>query len=350
MINLNNLLIQLVNIEAPSGTEIYINSTMKEILSQYCDEVEHDNLGNVIGLKKGSKGESSIMLAAHIDEIGLIVTQIDERGFIRFSKIGGIDPRILPTQEVIIHGHKKIPGVIGNKPPHIQEPEERKKVIKIDDMFIDIGLSFEEVNKYVRIGDFITFKRKPRELLNGNFSSNALDDRAGVATILVALDELKNLQLASDVYAVTTVQEEVGVRGATVSSFSINPDIGIAIDVDHGEMPGVSEDETYKLGKGSVISIGPNIHPKVFDKLKEIAEEFKMPYQVNPEPAASGTDAWAIQITRKGIPTAVVSIPLRYMHTTVETINLADIKTTGRLLAFFIAAIDKEFVEELKCY
>jgi len=341
---------ELLKPAAVSGREMMASSPIKECFRDLSDEIREDNLGNVIILKKGQSQRYNVMLAAHMDEIGLMVKHIDDRGFIRFAFIGGVDQRILPAQEVIIHGYKDIPGVIGNKPPHIQEPEERKKTIKPEDLFIDTGLSADEVNKNVKVGDFITFQKKPEELMSGRFSCNALDDRAGIAVMLEALKELDSMRFDANVYAVATVQEEVGLRGAVVSSFNIFPHIGIAIDVCHGNMMDVPEDETQALEKGPVISLGPNIHPKLFKRLKQIAQDYNIPYQLNPEPSSTGTDAWAIQITREGIPTALVSIPLRYMHTTVETVCLDDIKKAGRLLAIFISSINKEFMEGLTCY
>lgn len=350
ILELKETLIKLIKPAIPSGREFQTNNSIKKVFLQYCDEVKSDKLGNVIGLKKGLSSDCKVMLAAHMDEIGLMVKNIDDKGFIQFTFIGGVDQRILPTQEVVIHGRKDIRGIIGNKPPHIQEPDERKKAIKAEDMFIDTGLCVNDVKKYIKIGDFITFKRKPIELLNNKLSSNALDDRAGIAVMLCALDELGKIKFNADVYTVATIQEEVGLRGAIVSSYGVNPDIGIAIDVCHGSMPDVPEYETSKLGEGPSIALGPNIHPKLFERIKQLAEDYKIPFQLNPEPSATGTDAWAIQITREGIPTALVSIPLRYMHTTVETLCLDDIKMAGRLLALFIASLSKEFLEGLACF
>lgn len=348
--DISQLLNRLTNTIIPSGSEPQKNHLLTEIFSEYCNEVKCDNTGNIIGLKKGFTGSFSIMLAAHMDEIGLMVKQIDSKGFIRFAMIGGVDQRVLPAQEVVIHGKKDILGIIGNKPPHIQEPEERNKAIKVEDMFIDTGLSVDEVKEYTSVGDYITFKRNQSELYNKCFASNALDDRAGITTILCALEELEYLKFDSDVFAVATAQEEVGLRGAVVSSYSISPNLGIAVDVCHGNMPEIPEQDTQKLGGGPVLSVGPNIHPKLFQKLKEVCEDYKLPFQVNPEPSSTGTDAWAIQITRKGIPTALISIPLRYMHTSVETICTDDIKLAGRLLALFISSLRKNFVEELSCF
>lgn len=347
---INQTLVKLLNVDSVSGTEPEKNCVIKDVIAPYCDEVREDKLGNVIGLKKGLRRDINIMLAAHMDEIGLMVKHIDDNGFIKFAFIGGVDNRILPAQQVVIHGKERVIGIIGNRPPHIQKPEERKKAIKADDMFIDTGLPAKTVKSLVSVGDFISFEKKPMELYNSSFSSGALDDRAGIAAILYALEELNRLKFDSDVYAVATVQEEVGLRGAMVSSFNIYPHIGIAVDVCHGRTPEVPEDETQELGKGPVLAIGPNIHPKLFAKLKEVAQENDIPYQLNPEPAATGTDAWAIQIAREGIPTALISIPLRYMHTTVETLCLEDIKKAGKLLALFISTINKSYMEGLMCY
>lgn len=348
--DLKDIIGKLIMPAIPSGSEIENNDSIKDIFRQYCNDVKSDKLGNIIGLKKGLKSDYKVMLAAHMDEIGMMVKQIDDRGFIRFAFVGGVDQRILPAQEVIIHGQKNIFGVIGTKPPHIQQPEERRKAIKPEDMFIDTGLCADEVNKNIMVGDFISFKRNPIELNNNFFASNALDDRAGVAVIICTLMELEKMNFDVDVYAVATIQEEVGLRGAIVASYGINPDIGVAIDVCHGSMPEVPEYETQELGQGPVLALGPNIHPKLFERLKELSEEYKIPYQLDPEPASTGTDGWAIQITREGIPTALVSIPLRYMHTTVETICLDDIKMSGRLLALLISSLSNDFMEGLSCY
>lgn len=348
--DLQEILISLIEPTIVSGSELQNSNKIKEAFLEHCDNVKCDKLGNIIGLKKGLSSNYKIMLAAHMDEIGLIVKHIDDKGFIRFISVGGVDQRILPAQEVIIHGSKKILGTIGNKPPHIQEKKEQKKAIKADDMFIDTGFSAQDVKKYISVGDFITFKRKPTELFNSRFSSNALDNRAGIAVMLSTLQYLRKMNHDLDVYMVATVQEEVGLRGAIVSSYGVSPDIGIAIDVCHGDMPNTPEYETQKLGLGPVLSLGPNIHPKLFERLKHIAQDYKIPYQLNPEPSSTGTDAWAIQISKEGIPTAVVSIPLRYMHTTVETICLDDVKMSSRLLALFISSICKDFVEGLTCF
>jgi endoglucanase len=338
--------------EAPgvSGYEHHVAKIVKAGLCAHADEVRQDKLGNVAFLKKGTgENRPRILLAAHMDEIGLMVTKVDEGGFLRFSAVGGIDPRTIVGQEVILYGKEVLPGVIGVKPPHLTLADELNKGHKIEDLHIDVALSEDKVRKVVRPGDLAVIRREMINLAGNSVAAKALDDRAGIAVLLVCLQELERLQHTADVYAVATVQEEVGVRGAATATYGVVPDIGIAVDVTHGEMPGVPEHETCKLGKGPGITIGPNIHPKVGEELMRVAKEYHIPYQLEVYPGPTGTDARAIQVARGGIPTGLVSIPLRYMHTSVELLDMDDLKQAGRLLAYFIAGINREFVEDLPC-
>ncbi len=340
--------------EAPgvSGYENHVGKVIKAALCQYCDEVRQDKMGNIVFYKKGNgiSDRPRILLAAHMDEIGLMVTKIEEGGFLRFTAVGGIDPRTIVGQEVILYGKETLAGVIGAKPPHLTDEEERGKGHKLEDLHIDICLPEERVRKLVAPGDLAIIRRELIELAGNSVAAKALDDRAGIAVLLTCLKELERLQHTADVYAVATVQEEVGVRGAAVATYGIVPDIGIAVDVTHGEMPGVPDHEVSYIGKGPALTLGPNIHPKVGKELVRIAKEYRIPYQLEVTPGATGTDARAIQVTRGGIATGLVSIPLRYMHTSVELLDMDDIKQTGRLLAQFIAAVDRESVEGLSCY
>ena len=334
-----------------SGYEQNITSQVANIFSEYSDEIKYDNLGNLIARKKGTGEENiKVMFAAHMDEIGLMVTKIEEEGFLRFTAVGGVDQRTLVGQEVIVLGTEELQGIIGAKPPHVQSSKERQKAYKMDDMYIDLGLEAEQVKEKVRVGDVITVKRQFEELKNNRVTGKALDDRAGILVMLTALQELKHVDHKVDLYTVATVQEEVGVRGATTSTYGIVPDIGVAIDVCHGIMPGVSSEDAAKLGAGTAIGFGPHVHPNLFSKLKDIAEEQEIKYQIEPSHTPRGTDAFAIQVTRAGIPTALLSIPLRYMHTSVETISMKDIRRSGKLLARFIRELNVEFVEGLQCF
>ncbi|SHE44842.1 endoglucanase [Thermoanaerobacter uzonensis DSM 18761] len=341
------LLKKLSESHGVSGHERGIYDLLRKEFEEISDEVLEDNFGNLIFKKKGTKGKYKVMLAAHLDEIGLMVKDIDEKGFIKFTTVGGVDQRTLPSQEVIVHGKKELLGVIGSKPPHLLSSEDMEKAIKIEDMYVDVGLPKKEVEELVKIGDIITIKRDFRELLNDYVSGKALDDRAGIVVMAVCLDELKKLYHYHDIYAVATLQEEVGVRGATTSAYNVEPDIAIAIDVTHGKARGVSLE--IELGKGPAIGKGPNMHPAVYKGLVETAKNYNINYQVEPLPGPSGTDAWAIQVSREGVPTGLVSIPLRYMHTSVETGNMKDIISSGKLLAYYIANLPEELEGHL-CY
>ncbi|MDO9574600.1 MAG: M42 family metallopeptidase [Candidatus Contubernalis sp.] len=337
-----------------SGYEDGVAEIVAAEFKKYCHQVSRDALGNVIALKRGTDNGSDrmkIMLVAHMDEIGLMVSKIEKGGFLRISPVGGIDPRSLLNQEVLVHGKKDYPGVIGAKSPHILEPEEMNKGVKMDKLYIDLGLPEEKVKEVVSVGDIITIRRDFIGLGEQMVAGKAMDDRAGVAVVLQCLQELQGLKHSADVFAVATVQEEVGVRGAIVSSYGVAPDVGIAIDVCHGDMPGVPDYKTSVLGKGTVITTGPNIHPVIYKRLKETAEEYRIPYQADTAPGPTGTDAWALQISREGIATGLVSIPLRYMHTSVELLCLEDIKHSARLLARFIASQKYDELKELmECF
>ncbi|WP_352404838.1 M42 family metallopeptidase [Sporanaerobacter acetigenes] len=344
----------LSNSHGVSGYEYNLKDSIVEAFKPYTDEIQVDKLGNIIAIKKGTSKDrnkrSKIMIAGHMDEIGLIVTAIEDDGFLRFSKIGGIDPRTLLGQEVIVHGKKDIFGVIGAKPPHLQDESEKNKAVKMEDMSIDVGYSKEEVKKLVTIGDSITIRRIFKHLQGSRVTGKALDDKTGVAAMYECAKELSNLNHEADVYFVSTVQEEVGIRGAITSTYKINPDIGIAIDVGFGSTPELPEEDVLDMGKGPGITIGGNIHSGLRKKLADIGNEYNIPIQYEVCPGPTGTDARSIQITRSGIPTLCISIPLRYMHTSVEVIDLNDVKNTAKLLAFFIAAISNENLEGLLCY
>ena len=350
--NTNDFLEALCNTDSISGNEFKLKEIIISTFKDYTDDIFTDDLGNIIALKKGHNNEKDIkvMLAAHMDEIGLMVKYIEKNGFIRFTNIGGIDPRTILGQEVIVHGKEDLFGVIGSKPPHLQEKDEIDKAIKMEDMIIDVGLNKEQLVDLVNIGDVISIKRNFKVLQGNRVTARALDDKAGVATIYECIKELSKLYHECDVYFVATVQEEVGLRGAFTSAYRINPDIGIAIDVGFGSTPELSKAETLDMGKGPGITIGGNIHQGLRGKLVNVAEEYNIPFQYEVTPGPTGTDGRAIQITREGIPTLCLSIPLRYMHTSVEVVDTLDIKNTAKLLAFFISSITNENLEGLLCY
>ncbi|MCL1998074.1 MAG: M42 family metallopeptidase [Turicibacter sp.] len=301
-----------------------------------------DKMGNLIAHKPGAKKTKNapkVMVCAHMDEIGMMVTQLCDDGFVKFTRQGGIDKRNILATEVTIHGKEPIYGVIGIKPPHLTSPDEMKKSIEIKDMAIDTGFSKEKLEKLIRVGDIITFNQEVKELKNGKLAGRALDDTAGIAAMFHAAKALKDFNHNADVYFVASAQEEVGCRGATTVAYDLKPDIAIIVDVGFANMPGLSEDKTIKMGDGPAIGIGPNINRKLFDDLKKVAKKHNTKHQIEVLPHMSGTDTEVIQITEGGVITALLSIPLKYMHSTVETVDIADIKSCGKLIADYIMSL-----------
>jgi len=331
-----------------SGYEHQVRALVQESFGRFADQTSIDTLGNVVAVKRGTGPEPrpAVMLAAHLDEIGLIVLELED-GFIHFQQVGGYDDRVLPGQEVVVHGRRELTGIIGAPPPHVLPRAARNKPFPADKLLIDVGLPPEEVNRLVRVGDLITMKCDLVELKGGLVAGKALDDRASVVAVAVCLEELSRLHHAWDVYAVATVQEEMGVKGAITGTYGISPQIGIALDVTFARQPSVPDDITFELGKGPTISYGPDFHPKLSDGLVEAAKSLEMAWQMEPSPRPGGTDAYAIQMSREGIPAALVSIPVRSMHTPVETAAVKDIERAGRLLAAFISRLDENSVAKL---
>lgn len=336
---MKRLIKKLSNMHAISGYEHCINEEIKKIMEPLCDEVYIDNTGSVIAVKRcGAQDAKKVMLEAHADEIGLMVKDIDERGFLTVVSVGGIDPRVLPCSEVIVHGKKDVPGVIGAKPPHLTDDGD-KKATKLVDMAVDTGFSASEVKKLISIGDSVTVDTACRELLQGQLSGKALDDRACLAALIGVLENLKDRKLNVDLYVVAATKEEVGGFGAMTAAYSIMPDIAIAVDVCHGITPDNSH-EAYEVGSGAIVTCGPNIHPKVFERLMDTAKNYKIKTQIEATGGNTGTDAWVIQTAREGIPTGLLSVPLKYMHTSVETLKVTDVKAVCSLLTHFVEDLD----------
>lgn len=329
-----------------SGYEQGVRAIVSREFSSLCDETHVDPMGNLWGVKRGSLGQRRIMLAAHMDEIGLIVKKLDKH-VIRFTQVGGFDVRVLPGQPVTVHGTVDLPGVIGSRAPHVLPASERDKVVPMDNLFIDVGLSEDEIGSYVHTGDLITIRRGFVDLKNNLAASKAMDDRAGVASLYECLRLLQTLKHEWDVYAVATVQEEVGLRGAMTSAYGVAPDAAIAIDVTFARTPELPEVGTFELDKGPAIARGPNMHPALTARLEETARLNEIPYQSEPLPGRTGTDAWAIQVAREGVPTGLIGLPLRYMHTPCETLSIRDVERAGRLMAWFITGLSESFVGEL---
>jgi endoglucanase len=348
LVHIVPLLKRLSEASGVSGYEHEVREIVRSEFGRYADEVLTDALGNVIALKRGTGPEPrpNIMLATHMDEIGLIVSDLEEE-FVHIQQVGGYDPRVLLCQEVVVHGRRDLPGIIGVRPPHVLSEDERDKPIPFDKLLIDVGLSPEELPTLVRVGDLVTMNRELVELKGGLVAGKALDNRASIAAAAVCLEDLSRLRHHWDVHAVATVQEEVGVKGAIVSAFGLVPDVGIAIDVTWADQPGVPDEYTFGLGKGPTIGCGPNFHPKLQAALEDAAKALEMGYHLEPATRPGGTDAYAIQISREGVPCGLISIPQRNIHTPVETVSVKDVERAGRLLAAFVAGLDEDFLDSL---
>lgn len=345
------LLEKFSNSHGVSGYESDVRKIFIEEMKPFADEIKVDNLGNAIAHKKGDG--PTIMLAAHMDEIGMMVKYIDEKGFVRFSVIGGFFDQTLLSQRVIIHGKKgSVLGLVGCKPPHMMKDEERKKVVEIKTMFIDVGAkNAADAGKMgIEVGTPITLDRKFERLANNTVTGKAFDNRVGLVMLVEAMRRISKVKAKANVFAVGTVQEEVGLKGARTSAYGINPDVAIATDVDiPGDHPGVDKQESaLEMGKGAVITImdangrGVIVPEKVVAWLKKTANKNKIKHQMDVSEGGT-TDATSIHLTRSGIPTGVISVPARYIHSPVEMVNISDIDQGAELIAQAILSADKYF-------
>ena len=338
------LLSKTCRIPGAPGFESGIRNFVIDRISPWVDEVNIDALGNVVAKKKG-KSDKRVMVAAHLDEISFIATHIDDDGYIRFHPLGGFDPKTLTAQRVIVHGEKDIIGVMGCKPVHIMKPEEKKKPLEVSDYFIDTGLPAEDVKKMVSIGDPITRERELIEM-GDCVNSKSLDNRISVFILMETLSALKDKEIPYDLYAVFTVQEEVGIRGALSATLEINPDFGIGLDVTMAyDQPGALPQEMVtKLGKGTAIKImdGSVISDtRMVNYLKSLAEKNDIPYQMELLPKG-GTDTNRIQLfSRGGSIAGAISIPTRYLHQVIEMAHKSDIRDSIKLLSLAISNLDK---------
>jgi endoglucanase len=348
---MEELITKLSNAHGISGSEGDIRAIMEEELRPYVDEMRVDRMGNLIAVRKGEG--PSIMLAAHMDEIGLMVKYIDDKGFLRFVKIGGWYDPTLHSQRVIVHTQNgPIPGVIGSKPPHVMKEEDRKKPPKADDMFIDVGArDREDATKMgIIIGTPVSMDREVKKLANGRITGKAFDNRAGCAIVIDAMRQLAEMDVKATVYAVGTVQEEVGLKGARTSAFGLNPDLAIAIDTTiPGDHPGIdSKDSVLNIGKGGAITIadaagrGIISAPQVIRWLVATAEKNDIAYQTDVGDGGT-TDATAIHLTREGIPSTVLSVATRYIHSPVEVLDLADLKSCSDLITKAVLSVNDYF-------
>lgn len=345
---------QLLDAPSPSGYEQPAQRVFREYVAPFCDELTTDVMGNVIGRISGKgKNLPRVMIVGHTDEIGLQIKYIDDKGFLYFAAVGGVDAHLTPGKRVNIHtAAGALPGVIGKKPIHLMDNKDRETVVKLESQYIDIGASDKkEAQKLVRVGDAVTFDSTFTRLHGDRVASRGFDDKAGcfVVAEVLRLVAASSKKPAIDLYGVSSVQEEIGLRGGTTSCYTVNPDVGICVEVDFAtDQPDVEKKHNGEvaLGKGPILARGANINPHLFELLSKTAEKEKIAIQHTATPRATGTDANVMQISRGGVATALVKIPLRYMHTPVETISLADLENAAKLIVAVLAKITSkdEFV------
>lgn len=341
----------LLSVSGLSGYERPVARLIEEKWRPLVNEISTSRVGSLHGLKHGSGSQPrpSVMIATHMDAIGMRVSGIQD-GFLHITNIGGIDIRVLPGMEVTIHASgsgEELPGVIAMPPSQLLPGNAGEGVMGIEHLLVDSGLLARDVDKKVRVGDLVSFANEPVELAGDVLSGHSVDNRASVAALTVCLEELQNKSHFWDVWAVATVQEEVSYLGAYSSAFQLRPQIAIIVDGTFAKGPGANGWQTFSLGKGVGLCVGPNMHPFLHTRLKEVAERIEIPWFLDITPAHSGTDAYPIQTTAEGIPTALVEFPIRYMHTPVEAVSVKDIQRAGRLLAEFVVSLEEKFVETI---
>lgn len=332
------------------GNELPVARFLQQAFAAHCIDTSIDAMQNMIARMPGEGGGPRIYITAHMDEIGLCVAGIEKDGCLRLVQMGGVDPRILPGSEVRVWCGEDAPlvGIVGAKPPHLLTEEDRKKNYKREDLFVDIGFPYDEVVRRVQIGDRVQLVGPLTKLQGDRIAAKTMDDRACIAVMLMAAEQLAQRRHKADIYFVCATQEEVGSRGALTSCYAIEPDMGIAIDVTHGAMPDCKPDETYPLDK-VVFSRGPNLHTKMLEDILRVAAEQKVDTQISICPHETWTDASVVQLSRAGVPTILMEVPLKYMHTTVETCSTTTLKEAARLLTAYVASLGEEWRDALCC-
>ena len=328
-----------------SGHEAEVAAYFAEQFRPLVDEVKVDAMYSVIAHKKGTGPK--IMLCAHLDEIALMVTKIEDDGCVRFESVGGVDPRILPGSRVWVHGKDgKLFGTIGALPPHLMSAEDRASNYKMDKLHIDLGMSADKVREQVRVGDLVTFNTPFTELANGQVAAKSLDDRSCIAIMLRAAERLQKMYCEADLYYVCSAEEEVGGRGAKTAAFAIEPDLAVVLDVGFALTPGCGPDVAKPLDM-PIFTHGPYVQPKLNKRLIDCAKAHHIKFSQEVSSRSTGTDADDIVISRGGVPTVIISLPLKYMHTAVETISLDTLEECARLLAHFVSELDASWEDDL---
>ena len=340
--NYQDILHRLCTAAGPSGFETAAVETAASLLMPLVDEVWYTRLGSVVGVRRcGLPGAKKLLLDAHLDEIGFVVTGRDG-GWLRIAPLGGVDPRMLPNRELYFLTQPPAVGVVASMPPHLQSREEEDKALDIQELWVDTALDEEAAGRRFPIGTPGVYREECTELAGGRFCGKALDDRAGFAVLLDVLERLKNQPLPVDLYILGSTGEEVDSRGAVTAAYAIMPDYCVAVDVTHGDSPDAPKEKTFPLGAGPVVGIGPNCSKWMNRRLFAAGEALGISCQKEVMSGNTGTNAWPIQISREGVATAVLSFPLRYMHTPVEVACLSDLEQTAQLLTAFIQRLGEE--------
>lgn len=332
----------LCALPAISGYELDSMRAVAQMLDPLCDEVETDAFGNVIGWLYSKKANAkTLLLDAHMDQIGFLVTEVLDGGFLRFTSVGGVDPRMLLGNEVMILAKVPLYGIISCMPPHLLHADEQDRAIPITEMVIDTGLL--DARTCIAIGTPIVFAQTPAKLSDSSFTSKCLDDRAGVAALIRSLALLsEEKERVCHVAVLMSAQEEVTGLGAQIGTFAVAPDCAIAVDVTHGKTPDGPTDGVFQMGGGTVIGVGPNMHKGMTEQLIKLAKAEDIPYQLEVMEGNTGTNAWTMQIVAHGVAMCLLSIPERYMHTPIETVCLSDIEDTAKLIYAFVHQFDEE--------
>ena len=340
----------IISVSGVSGHEAPVANLIQTKWRPLVDELSKSRVGSLHGLKCGSgKGKRpSVMLAAHMDAIGMMVVKIVD-GFLHITNVGGIDIRVLPGAGVTVHASSgdDLPAVIAMPSSRLLPKSAGDDVVEMKYLLVDTGLTPREVERKVKVGDLVSFANEPIELAGDVISGHTIDNRASVAALTVCLEELQSKPHLWDVWAVATVQEETSYLGGYTSAFEIRPDIAIAIDGTFAKGPGANGWQAHAIGKGVGLCVGPNMHPFLHKKLTELADKTEIPWFLDVTTAHSGTDAYPMQVSAEGIPTALVEFPIRYMHMPVESVSVKDIQRAGRLLAEFISSLELDFVEKI---
>jgi tetrahedral aminopeptidase len=349
----------IISVSGLSGYEAPVASLIEEKWTPLVDEISRSKLGSIHGLKKGTQTTGntksdksprpSVLIATHMDAIGLMVSRIVD-GFLYVTNIGDVDSRVLPGTPVIVHASgsgEDLYGVIAMPSANLLPEGQSNGAIALQYLMVDTGFTPNEVSNRVRVGDRVAFGTEPVEMSGGCVSGHTLDNRASVAALTICLEELQAKSHVWDVWALASVQEEETFAGAYTSTFQIRPTIAIALDMTFGKGTGSNDYSAFPIGKGVTLGIGPSMHPFLHKRFKEVAERAEIPVKDEAMPQYSSTDADAMQLTAEGIPTMVVSIPERYMHTPVELVALKDIQRAGRLLAEFIASLEADFINKI---